>query len=175
MGQGPAHVLVDPGVVRVQHVVLLGQHVHGEAVLGHELVLLGCREEQHKSNQRFGCGKHFWFLRWGGGARPAEPTPLVELVREDEALGVLQRGVFPLVSQEVAQLGGGEYAAVAGIVPEDGVEFGPPQQLPAELLDLYVVQATVSGSVAPLGGNKTHESNKTGFISKRIHRNHIQM
>lgn len=85
---------------------------------------------------------------------PAEPTPLVELVREDEALGVLQRGVFPLVSQEVAQLGGGEHAAVAGIVPEDGVKFGPPQQLPAELLDLYVVQATVSGSVAPLGEKK---------------------
>lgn len=175
MGQGPAHVLVDPGVVGVKHVVLLGQHVHGEAVLGHELVLLGCREEQHKSNQRFGCEKRFWFLRWGGGAQPAEPTPLVELVREDEALGVLQRGVFPLVSQEVAQLGGGEHAAVAGIVSEDGVEFGPPQQLPAELLDLYVVQATVSGSVAPLGGNKTHGSNKRDFISKRIHRNHIQM
>lgn len=89
-----------------------------------------------------------------------EPTPLVELVREDEALGVLQRGVFSLVSQEVPQLCGDEHAAVAGIVPEYGVEFGAPQQLPAELLDLYVVQATISGSVAPLGGNKTHVSDK---------------
>lgn len=93
-----------------------------------------------------------------------EPTPLVELVREDEALGVLQRGVFSLVSQEVAQLRGDEHAAVAGIVPEYGVEFGTPQQLPAELLDLYVVQATVSGSVAPLGGDNTQISDKTGFI-----------
>lgn len=91
---------------------------------------------------------------------PAEPTPLVELVREDEALGVLQRGVFSLVSQEVAQLGRGQHAAVAGIVPEYGVEFGPPQQLPAELLDLDVVQATVSGAVAPLGGNRTPVSNE---------------
>lgn len=80
---------------------------------------------------------------------------------------MLQRGVFALVSQEVAQLRGVEHAAVAGIVPEDGVEFGPPQQLPAELLDLDVVQAAVSGSVAPLGGNKTHASNKTGFIKKK--------
>lgn len=44
MGQGVAHVLVDPAVVGVKHVVLLGQHVHGEPVLGHELVLLSCRE-----------------------------------------------------------------------------------------------------------------------------------
>lgn len=53
MGQGVAHVLVDPGVVGVKDVVLLGQHVHGETVLGHELVLLSCREQQQKSNQRF--------------------------------------------------------------------------------------------------------------------------
>lgn len=53
MGQGPAHVLVDHGVVGVEDVVLLGQHVHGEAVLGHELVLLSCREGPQKSNQRF--------------------------------------------------------------------------------------------------------------------------
>lgn len=77
---------------------------------------------------------------------------------------MLQRGVFSLVSQEVAQLRGGEHATVAGIVPEHAVEFGPPQQLPAELLDLDVVQATVSGSVTPLGGNKTHVSNKKRFI-----------
>lgn len=100
--------------------------------------------------------KWFWF--------PAEPTPLVELVREDEALGVLQRGVFALVSQEVAQLRGGQHAAVAGIVPEHGVEFGPPQQLPAELLDLDVVQAAVSGAVAPLGGNQTHALSKACVV-----------
>lgn len=54
MGQGAAHVLVDPGVVRVEDVVLLGQHVHGETVLGHQLVLLSCKEQQPRSNQRFG-------------------------------------------------------------------------------------------------------------------------
>lgn len=64
---------------------------------------------------------------------------------------MLQRGVFSLISQEVSQLCGGQHAAVTGIVPEYAVEFGPPQQLPAELLDLYVVQTIVSGSVAPLG------------------------
>ena len=53
MGQGAPHVLVDPGVARVEDVVLLGQHVHGETVLGHELVLLSCREDRHTSNQRF--------------------------------------------------------------------------------------------------------------------------
>ena len=79
---------------------------------------------------------------------------------------MLQRGVFSLVSQEIAQLCGGEHAAVAGIVPEYGVQLRAPQQLPAELLDLYVVQATVSGSVAPLGGNKTHVSN-TSALSKK--------
>lgn len=46
MGQGAVHVLVDPGVVGVKHIVLLGQHVHGETVLGHELVLLSCGERQ---------------------------------------------------------------------------------------------------------------------------------
>lgn len=43
MAQRAAHVLVDPVVVGVDHVVLLGQHVHGEAVLGHEEVLLSCK------------------------------------------------------------------------------------------------------------------------------------
>lgn len=95
--------------------------------------------------------KRCWFRISSGGGRRAGPTPLVELIREDEALGVLQRGVFSLVSQEVAQLCGGQHATVTGIVPEYGVEFRPPQQLPAELLDLYVVQTIVSGSVTPLG------------------------
>lgn len=44
VGQRAAHVLVDSGVVRVEHIVLLGQHIHGETVLGHELVLLSCNE-----------------------------------------------------------------------------------------------------------------------------------
>lgn len=116
--------------------------------------------------------KRRWFRLWGGGGRRAGPTPLVELIREDEALGVLQRGVFSLVSQEVAQLRGGQHAAVAGVVPEYGVEFRPPQQLPAELLDLYVVQTVVSGSVAPLGcveglgwGGKRHTyQTKPAFV-----------
>lgn len=37
-----SHVLVNSGVVRVENAVLLRQHVHGEPVGGHELVLLGC-------------------------------------------------------------------------------------------------------------------------------------
>lgn len=44
VGQGPAHVLVDSGMVRVNHIILLGQHVHGETILGHELVLLSCNK-----------------------------------------------------------------------------------------------------------------------------------
>lgn len=108
-----------------------------------------------------------------GGEGTRGPTPLVELVREDEALGVLQRGVLSLVSQEVAQLRGGQHAAVTGIVPEYGVEFGPPQQLPAELLDLYVIQPIVSGSVTPLGctggsgwGKKDTPIKQNGLLSR---------
>lgn len=44
VGQRAAHVLVDSGVVGVDHIILLGQHAHGETVLGHELVLLSCNE-----------------------------------------------------------------------------------------------------------------------------------
>lgn len=64
-----------------------------------------------------------------------------------------------MVSQEVAQLGGGEHAAVAGIVSEHGVQLGPPQELPAELLDLHVVQAAISGSVAPLARRGEEQKN----------------
>lgn len=53
MGQRSGHVLVHPGVVGVKHIVLQGQHVHGETVLGHELVLLGCREEAHMKSSTF--------------------------------------------------------------------------------------------------------------------------
>lgn len=63
---------------------------------------------------------------------------------------MLQRGVLPLVSQEVSQLRGGQPAPVAGVVPEDGVQLRPPQQLPAELLDLRVIQTPVGRPVAPL-------------------------
>lgn len=44
------HVLVNSGVVRVENAVLLRQHVHGESIGGHELVLLGCtgqKEQRH--------------------------------------------------------------------------------------------------------------------------------
>lgn len=40
--QRAPHVLVNSRVVGVEHRVLPGQHVHGESVGGHELVLLGC-------------------------------------------------------------------------------------------------------------------------------------
>ena len=46
MGQRAAHVLVDSGVVGVHHIVLPGQHVHGESILGHEQVLLSCNKWQ---------------------------------------------------------------------------------------------------------------------------------
>lgn len=42
MGQRSGHVLVHPGVVRVKHIVLLGQHVHGETIGCHVPILLGC-------------------------------------------------------------------------------------------------------------------------------------
>lgn len=74
---------------------------------------------------------------------------------------MLQRGIFSLVSQEIAQLCGGQHTAVTGVVPEYGVEFGPPQQLPAELLDLYVIQPIVSGSVTPLGRTEKRHTYQT--------------
>lgn len=83
-----------------------------------------------------------------------------------EALGVAQGGVLSLVAQEVAQLGGGQDAGVAGVVDEDVVQLRPPQELPAELLDLHGVQAIVSSFVTPLrrsGGepsNTPRETNK---------------
>lgn len=81
-----------------------------------------------------------------------------------EALGVAQGGVLSLVAQEVAQLGGGQDAAVAGIAYEDGVQLRPPQELPAELLDLPGVQAVVSSFVTPLrrsGGKQSNTSRET--------------
>ena len=64
---------------------------------------------------------------------------------------MIQRGVLSLVSQEVSQLSGGEHTTVTRIVSEHGVQLGPSQQLPAELLDLYMIQTTITGSVTPLG------------------------
>lgn len=54
------HVLVNPSVFRVENTVLLRQHVHGESVGGHELVLLGCtgQKAQTQVNKRGDlCGK----------------------------------------------------------------------------------------------------------------------
>lgn len=78
-------------------------------------------------------------------------TPVIELVGEYKALSMIQRGVLSLVSQEVSQLCCGEHTAVARIVSKHGVQLGPPQQLPAELLNLYMIQTAITRSVAPLG------------------------
>lgn len=48
VSQRPSHVLVNSGVVRVESAVLLRQHVHGESVGGHELVLLGCTGQKEQ-------------------------------------------------------------------------------------------------------------------------------
>ena len=42
------HILIDSGMVRVEHIIFLGQHIHGEAILSHQLVILGCLNEQDK-------------------------------------------------------------------------------------------------------------------------------
>lgn len=49
VGQRVAHVLIDSGMFRVNHIILPGQHVHGETILGHELVLLSCNKRQSVS------------------------------------------------------------------------------------------------------------------------------
>lgn len=52
------HVLVNSGMLCVEHTVLLGQHVHGESVGSHELVLLSCtaeKEHAHFSKGRGSC------------------------------------------------------------------------------------------------------------------------
>lgn len=46
VSQRAAHVLVDSGVVGINQIVLPGQHVHGESILGHEVVLLSCNKRQ---------------------------------------------------------------------------------------------------------------------------------
>lgn len=52
MGHWSGHVLINPRVVRVEHTVLSGQHVHGETVGRHELVLLGCTGPETKGTNR---------------------------------------------------------------------------------------------------------------------------
>lgn len=46
--QRAPHVLVNSRVVGVENTVLPGQHVHGESVGGHELVLLGCTGQKEQ-------------------------------------------------------------------------------------------------------------------------------
>lgn len=41
VSQWSAHVLIHVSVIRVKHIVLVREHVHGETVLGHEQILLG--------------------------------------------------------------------------------------------------------------------------------------
>lgn len=52
-------------------------------------------------------------------------TPLVELVGEDEALGVSHREVLPLLLQEVPEVHSGEHTAVGRMLKENGVQFRP--------------------------------------------------
>jgi len=63
-----------------------------------------------------------------------------------------QGAVLALVLQEVPQVHGGQDAAVGRVAREHGVQVGPPQQLPAELLDLAVVQPAVRRAVTLLSG-----------------------
>lgn len=35
------HVLIHASVIRVKHIVLFREHVHGETILGHEQILPG--------------------------------------------------------------------------------------------------------------------------------------
>lgn len=52
MGQGPGHILVDPCMVRVKHSILVGQHVHGETIRCHEVVLLSCTGQNTQTLQK---------------------------------------------------------------------------------------------------------------------------
>lgn len=81
-----------------------------------------------------------------------------------EVLGVVQGRVLSLVAQEVTQLCSGQDAAIARIVSEDSIQLGSAQQFPAELLDLHVVQAIVSRSVAPLKRSSQTTPRKTLFF-----------
>ena len=54
--QWAPHVLVNLSVLRVEHAVLLRQHVHGETVGGHELVFLGCTGQKAQTQVSKGRG-----------------------------------------------------------------------------------------------------------------------
>lgn len=48
------HVLINPCMIRVKRAVFLRQHVHGETIGCHELVLLGCtgqKADRHISKE----------------------------------------------------------------------------------------------------------------------------
>lgn len=53
-------------------------------------------------------------------------TPLVELISQDETMGVGGRGVLSLVLEEIPQVHGGEDAAIGRVADEHGVELWPP-------------------------------------------------
>lgn len=99
-------------------------------------------------------------------------TPLVEFVGEYEALGMDQGGILPLVQKEVSEVQSGKNAAVGRVLDEHSVQLWPSQQLPAEDLDLLVVQTPVSRPVTFLCGNRSDlRRRKHGFpsgISPRV-------
>lgn len=65
--QWVSHVLVNPIVFRVECTVLLRQHVHGESIGGHELVLLGCTgqavQTQANESKETNVGIHISFCK----------------------------------------------------------------------------------------------------------------
>lgn len=60
VSQWVIHVLVNPCMFRVKDTVLLGQHVHSEAIRGHELVPQGCtgQKAQTQVEHKTGCKCH---------------------------------------------------------------------------------------------------------------------
>lgn len=51
MTEWAAHVLVDSAVLWVIYIILLRQHVHGETIGCHKLVLLGCIRQNTDASQ----------------------------------------------------------------------------------------------------------------------------
>lgn len=52
MTEWAAHVLVDSAVLWVIHIILLRQHVHGETIGRHKLILLGCKRQNKDASLR---------------------------------------------------------------------------------------------------------------------------
>lgn len=52
MTERATHVLVDSAMLWVIHIILLRQHVHGETIGCHKLVLLGCIRQNKDASQR---------------------------------------------------------------------------------------------------------------------------